>query len=224
MMFYTLLFTANILPRVAWGLAVNRREGHHTFLGQQNTVLSVAESSDNDNDIDKDVSGNDLLISDRFLTEFFVSECDNFNSPPSLGLILRSIDALASGSDVRGQFVDHPRLGNPTVVAKAIDSSSVNLSALTPFAAFCFGSAFASIVKESNQQAADVGKITFLFNFQKHRSKTHASFAVICVGRDPRSHGTRLSDAFCRGVEEVQNVRVVYTGIATTPSLFAFCR
>ena len=47
---------------------------------------------------------------------------------------------------------------------------------------------------------------------------------VVCVGRDPRKHGARLADAFGRGVEDVQGVRVVYTGIATTPSMFDFCR
>lgn len=51
---------------------------------------------------------------------------------------------------------------------------------------------------------------------------------TICIGRDPRLHGERLADAFARGAESVDGgtgpVRVVYTGLATTPSMYEFVR
>ena len=47
---------------------------------------------------------------------------------------------------------------------------------------------------------------------------------IICIGRDPRPHGERLADAFARGAESVEGVRVVYTGLASTPSMYEFCR
>lgn len=50
------------------------------------------------------------------------------------------------------------------------------------------------------------------------------SQTVICVGRDPRLSGLRLADAFCRGVESVDGVIAEYTGLASTPALFEFCR
>lgn len=87
--------------------------------------------------------------SDAFLTDYYVSCCDNTNMPPSLIKILSSFNDLASGSDVRGRFVDHPRLGSPTVVSRAIarDAAASNLPALTPFATHCLGYAFATMLK-----------------------------------------------------------------------------
>lgn len=46
----------------------------------------------------------------------------------------------------------------------------------------------------------------------------------ICIGRDPRNSGIRLADAFCRGVESVDGVIAQYTGLASTPAMFEFCR
>jgi phosphomannomutase len=73
---------------------------------------------------------------------------------------------------------------------------------LTPFAAHCLGYAFATMLKDS----------------------MGGEEVVVCIGRDPRGHGTVLADAFGRGAEGVNDVRVVYTGIATTPAMFEFCR
>jgi phosphomannomutase len=87
------------------------------------------------------------------------------------------------------------------MVAQAISTSS--LPAFTPFAAHCLGFAFATMLKESFSEGEEV---------------------VICIGRDPRAHGTVLADSFGRGAEGVQDARVVYTGIATTPAMFEFCR
>ena len=47
--------------------------------------------------------------------------------------------------------------------------------------------------------------------------------STICLGRDPRPHGERLADAFCRGAESA-GAMVMYTGLATTPSMYEFCR
>jgi hypothetical protein len=48
---------------------------------------------------------------------------------------------------------------------------------------------------------------------------------TIAIGRDPRQHGNCLCDAFGRGAQMASpNVRVVYTGIASTPSMYHFCR
>ncbi|CAJ1935387.1 unnamed protein product [Cylindrotheca closterium] len=155
---------------------------------------------------DGDLIASEKANDDAFLTAFFVSECDNTNMPPTLKKILQSIDDLASGSDVRGRFIDHPRLGNLREVTKAVAQDNSNLPALTPFATHCLGYAFATMLKKQG--------------FTGRRGDD----AVVCIGRDPRSHGSRLADAFGRGVEDVNGVRVVYTGIATTPSLFSFCR
>lgn len=51
-----------------------------------------------------------------------------------------------------------------------------------------------------------------------------AETMTICVGRDPRVHGEALADALCRGLESAKGVKVIYTGLASTPSMFQFCR
>ena len=140
---------------------------------------------------------------DAFLHDFFSSECDDSNLPPSLSIISRSFEQLESGSDIRGRFVDHPRRGSVASVARAIRGES--LAALTPFAAHCLGFAFATMIRNSQPTSAK-------------------DVVDICIGQDPRFHGTCLADAFSRGAESVQGVRVVYTGLATTPSMFDFCR
>lgn len=144
---------------------------------------------------------------DAFLHEFFSSECDDTNLPPSLSILSRSFEQLESGSDIRGRFVDHPRRGSVAAVARAIRGES--LPALTPFAAHCLGFAFATMVRNSHPMMLLEDPTVGL---------------DICVGQDPRFHGTCLADAFSRGAESVQGVRVVYTGLATTPSMFEFCR
>jgi hypothetical protein len=136
--------------------------------------------------------------SDDFLANFFESDCSDVNRPPSLNNILRSISQLASGSDIRGKFVDHARVGRVQSIG-----SKAQGPALTPFAAFCLGHAFATMMKQAHPDKDEV---------------------VICLGRDPRLHGTILADSFSRGAEGAKNVRAVYTGIATTPSMFEFCR
>jgi phosphomannomutase len=150
------------------------------------------------------------LASDAWLQEYFHSDIDDVNVPPSLNIIRRSFGQLASGSDIRGQFVDQPRGRSMAAVAHSIGKS--NLPALTPFAAHCLGYAFATMVHEQERLRRSTS------------NNDNGNEIVICIGRDPREHGTILADAFARGAGGVPNVKVVYTGIATTPSLFEFCR
>lgn len=146
--------------------------------------------------------------SDAFIFRNFATECDDNNSPPSLKTILGNIQQLTSqGSDIRGRFVDHPRLGRISQAAKAISDNEGGVPALTPFVAFCLGHAFAKIVLEQQQK------------------KNGDDVTTIALGRDPRQHGTILCDAFGRGAQSAdKSIRVVYTGVATSPSMFHFCR
>jgi len=133
---------------------------------------------------------------------------DNNNIPPSLQVILNSLEELKSGSDLRGTFTyDNSSGGTIASLANIIKQLKENGggAALTPFASYCFGSAFSQWLLQREQSSAN-------------------DTLTICVGRDPRTHGERLADAFARGAETVDGVRVVYTGIATTPSLHEFVR
>jgi len=69
---------------------------------------------------------------------------------------------------------------------------------------------------------------------QKEQQQPHGNndnVLTICIGRDPRPHGERLADAFARGAESVDGgkdrhvtVRVLYTDVASTPSMYEFVR
>lgn len=145
------------------------------------------------------------VASNAFLTEYFQSEIDDLNLPPSMSIIRRSIGQLGSGSDIRGQYVPHPVTGRMAALARSIGQTKI--PALTPFAAHCLGFAFATMVKEEQEmKGQQEGEVT------------------ICIGRDPREHGSVLSDSFARGAGGLKGVKVCYTGIATTPALFEFCR
>ena len=113
-----------------------------------------------------------------------------------------SIGRLGSGSDIRGQFVPHPAAGSMSSLARSIGQT--NLPAFTPFAAHCLGFAFGTMMLEQEQRGDDE--------------------TVICIGQDPRKHGIVLADSFARGAGGVKGIKVVYTGIATTPALYEFCR
>jgi Phosphoglucomutase/phosphomannomutase, alpha/beta/alpha domain I len=154
--------------------------------------------------------------SSSFVTKSFVasSECDNINTPPSLQVISSSLKQLTvHSSDIRGRFVDHAALGSLASVAHAIQKASTTAGSqppLTPFAAYCLGNALAK------QLLSD-------------KSHTNNTPITIAVGMDPRPHGMRLADALARGAESATSaddtvVRVVFTGIATTPACAAFVR
>lgn len=137
-----------------------------------------------------------------------LNECDDVNRPPSLNILLRTLQQLTRGgssTDIRGRFVDHKRLGSLASVAHEIGRQPTDPhSLLTPFAAYCLGNAFARFVIDRNSNLDQP--------------------VTIVVGQDPRPHGARLADAFCRGAESIPGVQVFYSGITTTPACAAFCR
>mmetsp|Transcript_23158 Transcript_23158/g.35123 ORF Transcript_23158/g.35123 Transcript_23158/m.35123 type:complete len:619 (-) Transcript_23158:43-1899(-) len=137
------------------------------------------------------------------------SECDNLNTPPSLSILLQSISSLANGSDIRGKFLDHPRVGSMASVAHVIKGEGGGGDLLTPLATYCMGQAFGSLVKQ------------IVYENQTERKD---STITICIGTDPRNHGPILADAFCRGCMEESNVKVLYTGLASTPAMAHACR
>jgi hypothetical protein len=155
------------------------------------------------------------LASDEFLKENFHTDIDDFNIPPSLSIISKNLQQLCSGSDIRGQYVATPSTAKGpraySSLAHTIGQST--LPALTPFAAHCLGYAFGKMVQEQKQKAAAAVE-----------NLDTTTPTVVCIGRDPREHGVILADSFARGAGGVPNVKVVYTGLATTPALFEFCR
>ena len=144
-----------------------------------------------------------------FLTKTFNTECDDVNRPPSLNTLLRSLQQLtSSGSDIRGRFVDHPRLGSIASVAHAIGRLPPGSQPpLTPLAAHCFGHALAQQLLE-------------------HSGDDDHNTIEIVIGQDPRLHGMRLADALARGAESANptRIRVLYTGLATTPACASFLK
>jgi len=150
---------------------------------------------------------------------FQATEIDASNTPPNLQTILTSLKELKSGSDLRGTYAAHANSGgtiaNISHLIKQVKGEG-NGAALTPFASHCFGVAFARwlLQHEGDDDASN------------HKHGTNA--LTICIGRDPRIHGERLADAFARGAESVDGVtkpvRVLYTGVTTTPSMYEFCR
>lgn len=151
---------------------------------------------------------------DAFLINYFraaASDVDDVNTSPSLRALIRSFKQLPSGSDIRGRFVDHQRVGSMRNVALAIrqqsEKSGDDVAPFTPVAAHCFGQAFA----------------TKIYN-QEILKKKDGEPIVIAIGRDPRLHGVRLCDAFARGAKSVDRIQVKYTGVATTPAMSEFVR
>ncbi|KAL3805588.1 hypothetical protein HJC23_005832 [Cyclotella cryptica] len=136
------------------------------------------------------------------------TEIDSSNTPPNLQLILTSLAELKSGSDLRGTYVDHKHSGGTIANVSHLIKMRKNEekgAALTPFASHCFGVAFGKKLLQDGGIQKEGG-------------------VSICLGRDPRPHGERLADAFARGAESVDGVRVLYTGLASTPSMYEFCR
>jgi phosphomannomutase len=96
--------------------------------------------------------------------------------------------------------------------------------ALTPFAAYCYGAAFAQMVQIRSGKGSALSYIARNVDEWGDEGSLKQSQTVISVGRDPRNSGVRLADAFCRGLESVDGVTSQYTGIASTPAMFEFCR
>lgn len=138
-----------------------------------------------------------------FILQAFLSECDNLNQPPSLSILLRTLQHLTQGSDIRGRFIDHRRLGNLASIAHEIGKhqASVTQPPLTPLAAYCIGAALGEMIQQDDDETE----------------------TVVLVGQDPRLHGMRLADALARGLESNAHVKCRYTGLATTPGCAALC-
>ena len=132
---------------------------------------------------------------------FRPTDIDDTNTPPSFHKFAEQLNQLKSGSDLRGAFCDHLRVGSIFNVLHATDQST--LPPLTPLAAYCFGSSFAEMIKSQLPNKDEI---------------------KICIGVDPRPHGVRLADSFARGVESVDGAKAVYNGLATTPSMSHFCK
>lgn len=112
------------------------------------------------------------------------------------GFCADELPKLKSGSDIRGQYCSDDE------AVRGLDSVAQHKSALiTPTISYCLGFSFARMVqaKEGTREVS------------------------ICVGRDPRDHGIILSKYCCMGAEAA-GAKVLDTGLATTPSLFEFCR
>lgn len=126
--------------------------------------------------------------------------------------VIQSVRKLcASGSDIRGRFVDHDESVGSLLEAIQGSEAVSNQPALTPFAACCIGYSYARTILAS---------------------LPHSSQATICIGIDPRTHGIRLAEAFAFGARSYLtsdtvnqgNLSIVFTGIATTPACASFVR
>ena len=232
---------------------------------------STTSTSTNNNNAYEKNNNNEHNNNNHLDSSTFI-HCDDSNIPPSLQKIISSIHSIKSGSDIRGTFVDHSRVGSVLNVSTAISTttSSSTLRAITPFAAYCYGAAFAKMVQirsgkgsavlssssssSMSSSSLDTTMTTSTTTTTTATTTPMAKFIIntannlfptsdviissssssspllelettnICIGRDPRQSGIRLADAFCRGVESIQGVKVYYTDLASTPSMFAFCR
>ncbi|KAL7535727.1 hypothetical protein ACHAXR_006692 [Thalassiosira sp. AJA248-18] len=159
-----------------------------------------------------------------FNPSFNPTDIDSLNTPPNLQTILTSLSELKSGSDLRGTYAHHKSSGgtiaNISHLVRNLKETT-GAAALTPFSAHCFGVAFARWLLLTNENAVHE-------NTHGGRPGKHGNALTICIGRDPRVHGERLADAFARGAESVDGetmpVKVLYTDLASTPSMYEFVR
>jgi Phosphoglucomutase/phosphomannomutase, alpha/beta/alpha domain I len=153
-----------------------------------------------------------IIAPSSFLTESFTSsECDNSNTPPSLSIILRSIQYLfqKNKSDIRGRFVSHPPHGTWSGVVQALKKEALvdDQPLLTPFAAYCIGHAMGQLSAPPTSSSSS--------------GPNHQKVTTLAIGRDPRPHGTALADALARGATAA-GLHVIDLGIATTPACAAY--
>lgn len=163
------------------------------------STSKLASTAANKDTSSSNTGASDFISDKAFL--FRPTDIDDTNTPPSFHKFAEQLKQLKSGSDIRGAFCDHLRVGSIFNVLHATDHST--LPPLTPLAAYCFGSSFAEMVKSH---------------------LPHKDEIKICIGVDPRPHGVRLADAFARGIESVDGAKAVYNGLATTPSMSHFCQ
>jgi phosphomannomutase len=157
---------------------------------------------------------------------FAPDACDNVNTPPSLSILTRSLQALTNtgNTDVRGKFVDHAPRGSLASVTHEIarvsssSSSDTNKGSsaalLTPFAAYCLGQALGQFLhsQEATTQHKD--------NASKSADPEGLpTIQTVVIGVDPRPHSVKLAAAFSCGLESVPNTKMLYTQLASTPSM-----
>ena len=188
------------------------------------TALSSSPSPEAESSVSSSSSTTNTTPFDSII--FQPTEIDASNIPPNLQTILTSLEELKSGSDLRGTYSKHANSGgtiaNISHLVKKVKELG-NGVALTPFASHCFGVAFARWLLLQQDETTTT---TITAAAEQHKHGNNA--LTICIGRDPRKHGERLADAFARGAESVDGitrpVRVMYTGVTTTPSMYEFCR
>ena len=156
-------------------------------------------------------------ISAKSVTSATYTNTNDNTTIETISKFQQSFQTLPSGSDIRGQFVGGSTsttttTGDPTSIdclsnwihdtLQALQTHTPGSpSPLTPLASYCFGYSFAK---------------TLAAHSNKHPP-------VICVGHDPRPHGNILVQSFSQGAADFGAI-VQTTGIATTPSMFEFCR
>jgi len=176
--------------------------------------IRLYESSSSQNNVQKETNKVEESNTNDFVEKSFELNTKSDDDTSKSMSVLRSMSSLANGSDIRGTFVDHPRMGSIASVAHTIakdgeTNKSIQTAALTPLAAYCIGQAFALQMIEQDDDDDD----------------DNNSVLTICIGTDPRVHGPRLADAFARGAKHSSSrIRILYTGLATTPSIMEFCR
>lgn len=167
-------------------------------------LASVSAFSTTNNRIDSKSTTTPSFL----LEPFTASACDNVNRPPSLNVLVRSLEQLLQTKndvpstlhDFRGVVVDHATTGTVVSVAHAIAHTELMGAApITPLAVYCIGAAYGKLLLRENKKGNDQLRVL--------------------IGHDSRSHNIRLADALVRGLQS-QNVQLVdYAGLATTPGI-----
>lgn len=208
-----LIFSGAALPIFGWSTPRSSKSTSSTSMRRPSLPYVLLKASQNVDDTAAAAPSSQKQAASFAASNAFVaspsSDCDNMNTPPSLQIISHSLKQLirSGGSDIRGRFVDHAVCGSLALAVNAIRDAAPQPPPLTPFSAYCIGHALATLMLMNTEKTA-----------------TSQTSITICIGMDPRSHGTRLADALARGAESVVGTNVVFTGIATTPACAAFCR
>ena len=137
------------------------RLSHSNRRHQQQNQVSLNANSNNINSSFLDTQKSQSTINKKYMLVPPAADCDDDNTPPSLAAILQSINSLKSGSDIRGTFVDHKRIGTLLNVYQAILTSTTGFDkALTPFAAYCYGNAFAQMVASHHSTSSSSSSLS----------------------------------------------------------------
>jgi phosphomannomutase len=200
---------------LAWVLNPSTLTQSTTTMKRNHQSLLVLATAKNNNNQQSTTTTKQSTTIDPSMTSFLsaesfaLSECDNSNTPPSLGIILRSLQYLfqKNKSDLRGRYVSHPTHGTMLAVSHALKKHQAasggknnnDQPILTPFFAYCIGHAIG----------------------QLHQGVGQNKKVTLAIGRDPRPHGTALADAFARGATAA-GLHVIDLGLATTPACAAY--